>query len=119
MTENKGFMPVFNKVIDNIAKTFSFELSMRNRSQSIINVPEALNHCLSFLRLKFKLLNDTSDLTFIFSPCGHFKIRIFLSAQFVKTALADLQLPHGYSISYEGEIKPMNESFTRLGKSLA
>ena len=37
----------------------------------------------------------------------------------VKTALADLELPHGYTLSYEGEIKQMNESFTRLGKSLA
>ncbi len=37
----------------------------------------------------------------------------------VKAALADLRLPRGYRISYEGEIKPMNESFARLGKSLA
>jgi len=37
----------------------------------------------------------------------------------VKEALADLVLPRGYHISYEGELKQMNESFTRLGKSLA
>ncbi|HHD64247.1 MAG TPA: efflux RND transporter permease subunit, partial [Desulfobulbaceae bacterium] len=37
----------------------------------------------------------------------------------VKKALADLKLPRGYSLSYEGEIKQMNESFKRLGKSLA
>jgi CzcA family heavy metal efflux pump len=37
----------------------------------------------------------------------------------VKAALADLELPRGYHISYEGEIKQMNESFTRLAKSLA
>jgi multidrug efflux pump subunit AcrB len=34
-------------------------------------------------------------------------------------ALAGLQLPRGYTISDEGEIKEMNESFTRLGQSLA
>lgn len=37
----------------------------------------------------------------------------------VQAALADLALPRGYHISYEGEIKQMNESFKRLGKSLA
>ncbi|RLC01616.1 MAG: AcrB/AcrD/AcrF family protein [Deltaproteobacteria bacterium] len=37
----------------------------------------------------------------------------------VKAALADLVLPRGYHISYEGEIKPMDESFMRLAKSLA
>ena len=37
----------------------------------------------------------------------------------VKAALADLALPRGYHISYEGEIKQMNESFARLAKSLA
>jgi len=37
----------------------------------------------------------------------------------VQAALADLELPHGYQLSYEGEIKQMNESFARLGKSLA
>ncbi len=37
----------------------------------------------------------------------------------VKAALAGLKLPRGYHISYEGEIKQMNESFTRLGKALA
>lgn len=37
----------------------------------------------------------------------------------VTAALSDLVLPRGYHISYEGEIKQMNESFIRLGKSLA
>ena len=37
----------------------------------------------------------------------------------VKAALTDLALPRGYHISYEGEIKQMNESFTRLAKALA
>ncbi len=37
----------------------------------------------------------------------------------VKAALAGLELPRGYHLSYEGEIKPMNESFARLGKALA
>lgn len=37
----------------------------------------------------------------------------------VKAALSDLQLPRGYRLSYEGEIKQMNESFARLAKSLA
>ncbi len=37
----------------------------------------------------------------------------------VKKALADLTLPRGYTLSYEGEIKQMAESFKRLGKSLA
>ncbi|MFP7754953.1 efflux RND transporter permease subunit [Thermodesulfobacteriota bacterium B35] len=37
----------------------------------------------------------------------------------VKAALAGLHLPRGYTLSYEGEIKQMNESFGRLGKSLA
>ena len=36
----------------------------------------------------------------------------------VKAALADLEIPRGYNLSYEGEIKQMNESFGRLGKSL-
>ncbi len=35
----------------------------------------------------------------------------------VKAALKGLKLPRGYTLSYEGEIKPMNESFIRLGKS--
>jgi len=37
----------------------------------------------------------------------------------VKAALAGLKLPRGYHLSYEGEIKQMNESFTRLAKALA
>ncbi len=37
----------------------------------------------------------------------------------VKKALAGLELPRGYHLSYEGEIKQMGESFKRLGKSLA
>jgi multidrug efflux pump subunit AcrB len=37
----------------------------------------------------------------------------------VTEALKGLQLPRGYTISNEGEIKEMNESFTRLGQSLA
>ena len=37
----------------------------------------------------------------------------------VRAALADLPLPRGYSLSYEGEIKQMGESFGRLGTSLA
>ncbi len=36
----------------------------------------------------------------------------------IKKALAGLELPRGYTISYEGEIKQMGESFKRLGKSL-
>ncbi|RMF76500.1 MAG: efflux RND transporter permease subunit [Acidobacteria bacterium] len=36
----------------------------------------------------------------------------------VEKALADIELPPGYSISHEGEIKQMNESFGRLGKAL-
>lgn len=36
----------------------------------------------------------------------------------VAAALKGLQLPPGYGISHEGEIKQMNESFTRLGKAL-
>jgi len=36
----------------------------------------------------------------------------------VKAALAGLKLPRSYTLSYEGEIKQMNESFKRLGKSL-
>jgi multidrug efflux pump subunit AcrB len=36
----------------------------------------------------------------------------------VTTALKGLQLPPGYSISQEGEVKQMNESFTRLGQAL-
>jgi multidrug efflux pump subunit AcrB len=36
----------------------------------------------------------------------------------VATALKGLQLPPGYSISQEGEVKQMNESFVRLGKAL-
>ena len=36
----------------------------------------------------------------------------------VVTALAGLELPPGYRISHEGEIKQMNESFGRLGKAL-
>lgn len=35
----------------------------------------------------------------------------------VAAALADLVLPRGYSLSYEGEIKQMDESFARLGQS--
>ncbi len=37
----------------------------------------------------------------------------------VVEALAGLELPPGYSISHEGEIKQMNESFGRLGIALA
>lgn len=37
----------------------------------------------------------------------------------VAEAIKDVQLPRGYTISNEGEIKEMNESFTRLGQSLA
>ncbi|MHB1799241.1 MAG: efflux RND transporter permease subunit [Vulcanimicrobiaceae bacterium] len=37
----------------------------------------------------------------------------------VTEALKGLQLPRGYTISDEGEMKEMNESFTRLGQSLA
>jgi len=37
----------------------------------------------------------------------------------VTAALADLRLPRGYILSDEGEIKEMNESFVRLGQSLA
>lgn len=37
----------------------------------------------------------------------------------VAQALKGLQLPRGYTISDEGEIKEMNASFTRLGQSLA
>ena len=37
----------------------------------------------------------------------------------VTEALKDLQLPRGYAISHEGEMKEMNESFSRLGQSLA
>jgi multidrug efflux pump subunit AcrB len=37
----------------------------------------------------------------------------------VETALAGLDLPPGYSISHEGEIKQMNESFVRLAQALA
>ena len=37
----------------------------------------------------------------------------------VKKALVGLELPRGYHLSYEGEIKQMGESFKRLGKSLA
>lgn len=37
----------------------------------------------------------------------------------VEAALADLELPPGYSLSHEGEIKQMNESFGRLGLALA
>jgi multidrug efflux pump subunit AcrB len=33
--------------------------------------------------------------------------------------LADLDLPPGYRLSQEGEIKPMNESFARLAQALA
>jgi len=36
----------------------------------------------------------------------------------VVAALAGLELPAGYTISHEGEIKQMNESFGRLGKAL-
>jgi multidrug efflux pump subunit AcrB len=36
----------------------------------------------------------------------------------VTAALKGLQLPPGYSISQEGEVKQMNESFARLGKAL-
>jgi multidrug efflux pump subunit AcrB len=36
----------------------------------------------------------------------------------VVTALEGLELPPGYRISHEGEIKQMNESFGRLGKAL-
>lgn len=37
----------------------------------------------------------------------------------VDEALKDLQLPRGYTISHEGEMKEMNASFTRLAQSLA
>jgi multidrug efflux pump subunit AcrB len=37
----------------------------------------------------------------------------------VDAALEDLNLPRGYTLSQEGEIKQMTESFGRLGKSLA
>ena len=37
----------------------------------------------------------------------------------VVKALAGLELPAGYSLSHEGEIKQMNESFSRLGMALA
>lgn len=37
----------------------------------------------------------------------------------VAKALQGLQMPRGYTLSDEGEIKEMNESFTRLGQSLA
>lgn len=36
----------------------------------------------------------------------------------VRAALADLVLQHDYRIHYEGEIKQMNESFSRLGQYL-
>jgi len=36
----------------------------------------------------------------------------------VVAALAGIELPPGYRISHEGEIKQMNESFGRLGKAL-
>ncbi len=36
----------------------------------------------------------------------------------VETALAGLELPPGYRISHEGEIKQLNESFGRLGQAL-
>jgi multidrug efflux pump subunit AcrB len=36
----------------------------------------------------------------------------------VEAALADLELPAGYRISHEGEIKQLNESFGRLGQAL-
>jgi multidrug efflux pump subunit AcrB len=37
----------------------------------------------------------------------------------VEAALAGLDLPPGYRVSQEGEIKPMNESFDRLAQALA
>jgi multidrug efflux pump subunit AcrB len=37
----------------------------------------------------------------------------------VETALAGLDLPAGYTLSHEGEIKQMDESFGRLGQALA
>jgi multidrug efflux pump subunit AcrB len=37
----------------------------------------------------------------------------------VVKALAGLELPAGYSLSHEGEIKQMNESFSRLGLAFA
>ena len=37
----------------------------------------------------------------------------------VEAALAGLDLPPGYRVSQEGEIKPMNESFNRLAQALA
>ncbi len=37
----------------------------------------------------------------------------------VEAALAGLALPAGYTISHEGEIKQMNESFARLAQALA
>ena len=37
----------------------------------------------------------------------------------VAEALRGLQLPRGYTLSDEGEMKEMNASFTRLGQSLA
>ena len=36
----------------------------------------------------------------------------------VERALADLDLPPGYSITQEGEIRHMNESFSRLGQAI-
>jgi len=36
----------------------------------------------------------------------------------VEKALAGLQLPPGYSVSHEGEVKQMNETFARLGQAL-
>jgi multidrug efflux pump subunit AcrB len=36
----------------------------------------------------------------------------------VERAIADLDLPPGYSISQEGEIKNMKESFSRLGQAI-
>ncbi len=37
----------------------------------------------------------------------------------VAEALADLQLPRGYAIHYEGEVKQLSESFSRLVRSFA
>lgn len=37
----------------------------------------------------------------------------------VVAALAGMQLPHGYSVHYEGEYKQLAESFQRLAKSIA
>ena len=42
----------------------------------------------------------------------------FLQSQ-VSEALSDIELPAGYSISQEGEVRQMRESFGRLGTSLA